>query len=149
MACFCTRITRPDADFLNFLIRSIRVIRVPPLLRLHRKMQRIPLESCREVGLVDASLRFGFRQDLHHRHSVTMRVEHDVHRLRIAEEKDADEDVCHEIHRRHVIVVDEDAVQRFEDGLLIGGDLDGGQGGHALNYTMRARSELVYNHDSV
>ena len=110
------------------------------LFWLHRKVQWIPFQSRREVGFVDAPLRFGFRQNLHDRHAVAMRVEHDLYRFGIAEEENADEDVRHEIHRRYIIVVDEDAVKRLQFDLLVGGDFDIGSGlrvdGHAGDYSI-------------
>ena len=109
-------------------------------------MERIAFKSRREVGFVDAFLRFCFGQYLHDRHPVVMRVEHDHRRFGIAEKEDADEDVRHEVHRRYIIVVDEDAVKRFEFSCLVGGDFDAGSGlrvgGHAGDYSIMKNPPL-------
>jgi hypothetical protein len=108
--------------------------------RLHRKVERIAFQSRREVSLVDALLRFGLGQDLHHGETLGMRAEHDLDRGGIGEKENGDQDVCDEIHRCHIIVVDQDAVKRLQFGLLVGSDFDIGCGlcmdGHAGDYSI-------------
>ena len=110
-------------------------------------MERIAFQSRREVCFVDAFFSLGLGQDLHDRHPVVMRVEHDLRRFGIAEKEDADEDVRHEVHRRYIIVVDEDAVKRFQFSLLVGGDFDGWSGlrvdGHAGDYSITKKSHRL------
>jgi len=77
-------------------------------------VERIALQSRREVGFVDALLRLGFGQDLHDGETCAMRREHDLDRVGVGEEEDGDENVGDEVHRCHIIVVDQDAVKRLQ-----------------------------------
>ena len=71
------------------------------------------------MRFVDAFLGFAFGQDLHHGLAAVMRPEHDSHRIGRQQHKDIVQHMHHEVHRRDVIVVDDDTVQRLVGCLLL------------------------------
>jgi len=76
------------------------------------------------VRLADAGLCLGLGQGLHVGDARDMGREHDVCGAVGAQHEDALQDVHDKVHRRHVVVVDEDAIERLEFGFLVGNDLD-------------------------
>ena len=78
------------------------------------------------VRFVDAFFRLGFGERLHVRRSVDMRGEHDIRGFIVRKVKAGFQDLHDKIHRRHVVVVDDDFVERFKFGIGLFDDLDFG-----------------------
>ncbi len=78
---------------------------------------------------VDSPLCFGLGQSLNVGIAVDVRGVHDVGRVGGGKQKDRDQNVDDEIHRRDIVVVDNDSVKRplFGLFLLIGMDFWNGQ----------------------
>ena len=76
---------------------------------------------------VNPLLRFGLCQRLHIRVAVDVRGHHNFRSAINAEVEDRFEDMHHEVHRRDVVVVDDDFVERLEFGLGFFDDFDFGE----------------------
>jgi len=89
-------------------------------------MQGIAFQPGGEVRLVDAFFRFAFWQDLYDGFTAVMCNVHDLDRIGQQDHKDTPQYMHHEVHRRDIIIVDDDAVQRFIGRflLLVFGDFD-------------------------
>lgn len=72
----------------------------------------------------DALFRFRFGDGLHVGGAVVMGCEHDVGGSVGGEVEDGGEDIYDEVHRGHIIVVDDDAVERFELSFAFFEDFD-------------------------
>lgn len=87
-------------------------------------MQRVACIIGFEMRLVNAFLGFGLCQRLHVGIAVDVRGEHDIGCAVVTEEEDGFENVHDKVHRRDIIVVDDDLVERLEFGLGFFDDLD-------------------------
>lgn len=65
---------------------------------------------------VNSFFGFGFCQRLHVRVAVDVRGEHDLRCAVNAEVEDRFEDMHNKVHRRYIVVVDDDFVERLEFG---------------------------------
>ena len=82
-------------------------------------MQRVALQPGGELRFVDAFLRFAFGQDLHNSLPTVVRGKHNLNCVWQQEHKDAAQQVHYEVHRRDIIIVDDDAVERLVGCLLL------------------------------
>lgn len=79
-------------------------------------MERITRIVRFELRPVNSLLCFGLCQRLNIRVAVDVRGEHDLGGAVVAEIEDRFEDMHNEIHRRYIVVVDDDLVERLERG---------------------------------
>jgi hypothetical protein len=86
-------------------------------------VQWITIKTCSEVRFIDALLRFVFGQGLHISHASIMRVEHDGDCVRLQHKEDACQHMYHEIHWGDIVVMNDDAIERFERGFCLFGDI--------------------------
>src|SRR5215207_3489207 len=82
-------------------------------------MQRIAFQPRREVGFMDALLRFGLGKGLHIRQAGNMSNEHDLIRFRVGLIKDRFQHMHHKIHGSDIVIMDEDAVERLKLGFIL------------------------------
>gem|GEM_PF-3629701 len=77
-------------------------------------MQWVALQPGGKMRLVDPALGLFLGQSLNISRAPVVRGIHDFDRLRLADEENSLKHVNDEIHRRDVIIVDDDAVERFQ-----------------------------------
>lgn len=91
-------------------------------------MQRIPVEPGRGLRQADPFLRLGLGERLNVGAAVIVGGVHHLQGVEAVEPKNAGQDVHDEIHRRHFVIMDDDAVQRRLGGLLIQAFVGVGEG---------------------
>ncbi len=91
------------------------------------------------MSLVDTLLGFGFGQGLDVCRAFVMSDQHDFQRGGLREEKNRGKHVHYKIHRRYIVIVDDDAIERFEFSFRLFNNFDfgGGLNGlHASDYSI-------------
>lgn len=90
-------------------------------------MQGIAFHACGVMRFLNSLFRFYARQGLDIRRAFDVRDEHDLGGAVVGEEEDLLEHFHYKIHRRDIVVVDDDAVERLKVCFDILDDLDLGE----------------------